>query len=256
MSQIRFGGSVAVPHSQRVRAPRRRYSVARESSTERRSALRRRLVEPGDDVVDDAAPSGSLWVSWRRPGIGPPGHARQRRRAARSLRRARGGSASPWKTSVGSDSAPSAARTRRCSARASAPNRAVVACYVQRIREVRARRPRDRATAVAPSNAFLIAHRRRDAARTAREHPLPGRDRRVDRRGAEDEDVRQRPGRIGDDVAEGDQPAERVAVEDDRPTAGGLAGRPRAAPRGRRGSGSSDRRNARRPPEPPNPRWS
>ena len=60
MSQIRFGGSVVEPHSQRVRAPRRRYSVvASDSSTERSQATTSAMT---------ASPSGSLWVSWRRPG--------------------------------------------------------------------------------------------------------------------------------------------------------------------------------------------
>ena len=62
MSRIRFCGSVVGPHSQRSRAPRRRYSVAVSVARRDRS---------GSQAMTSAMtsrPSGSLWSSWRRPG--------------------------------------------------------------------------------------------------------------------------------------------------------------------------------------------
>ena len=66
----------------------------------------------------------------------------------------------------------------------------------------------------------LDLHVRSDRAQDPRERPLPGGDRRLERRRAQDEEVGQRTRRLGEHVAEGEEAAERMPEQDDRATAG------------------------------------
>ena len=205
------------PHSQRVRAPRRRYSVAASLAPASRlhapTVASRSQSTTSSMTAVPRARCGSRGGGPEGP-AGDAGHGRQRLARAVGTRR----SASPWYTSVGIDRRSSAARTRACSATPRRRSAIVVACSFSE--SARYASPtagsRDR---IAPSKSF--SGRRSSARRVQHpgERPLPARDRRVERRRAQDQGVRQRPRRLCEDVAEGDQATERMTVERDRSTA-------------------------------------
>ena len=214
-----------------------------------------RVPQPGDDLVDDRRAFGLVVELVAEARVGPaldarcafehvrggrPGRARRPGRAGR-------GSGSP-------NPPPALAPDPRLLASASAPKRDGADL------DARAgRRPafaptvgsRDR---VSPSMPLGIERGRRDAGQDARQPLLPARERRIERRRREHREVRLRP--VGQEVAGGDQPTERVAVEHDRSPA--ASARDDRASRSARSSWSCDQRSTspRRPPEPPMPRWS
>ena len=110
-----------------------------------------------------------------------------------------------------------AARTRACSTSASAPKRAVLTLTQSGSSTVFAATDGSR-DSVAPSMAFGIEIVGTHAGEHGREAFLPAGQARVERRRGEDREVRLRS--IVEEVAGGDQSAERMCVEDDRPALG------------------------------------
>ena len=186
-----------------------------------------------------AGPSGSLWSSWRRPGyvrrstFGSVPRISDAR-AGRARRRGRGGRGSAASVPAYSR------RTRACSASASAPKRAVLALRRQRVGGRHVRRH------------GRVARQRRavDAVRDGqrRRRPATGRAPATSSsRGASNRDPARRGPRgrnraVGQEVAEDDETAHRVSVQDDGTGPGRSPDGRQPLRRGRRGAAPSDRR--------------
>ena len=230
-SRIRFGGYVAYATLSALEAlPGGGVRLCRKPST---------LAEPGDDVVEDRRPLRLVVELVTQTRVGPPLDAG---RALEDLGR-RGGtrpSSSPWRTSVGPPIDRAPARTRACSRERLGPEARGAGLAVQRV-DGRPARP---TSGSRDSVSGRDAVRRTTASARSGRATAPG-------ASSKPASVESRPGAVStDEVRVAADPSAGSPPRSARPSSGrrGTTGRPSAAaepppaaPRGRRGSGSSGR---------------
>ena len=208
-------------------------------------------AQPRDDLVDDRRPFGLVVELVAQARVGPaldqrrPGEDGRRRGRARGDRPRRAGRAS------GSRSRPRRARGRVPARQpASAAKRVVETLTHSGSSTVCAATDgsRDR---VEPSMPIGMASVGTTRARIGASRFFQAGSVGVERRRRQDGEVWLRP--VGQEVARGDEAAERVSVQHDRTPGTPRVGRPRADRRDRRGAGSSVRRRRADRPTRPSP---